>query len=92
MVILSVAMMEILVFGEPSIFCSLRHMLSAGDFASVNAMRAMQKPPKCLCNTYGPTECTTLATALLVTDEELKRDRISIGRGDHPNSIFELFG
>ncbi|KAJ5293245.1 uncharacterized protein N7443_009198 [Penicillium atrosanguineum] len=78
--ILSVALMEILVFGDPSIFQSLRHVLSAGDVASVKAMRAMCKPLKCLWNTYGPTECTTLATAMLVTEEELKWERISIGR------------
>ncbi|KAJ5670075.1 NRPS-like protein biosynthetic cluster [Penicillium maclennaniae] len=79
---LSVALMEILVFGDPSIFENLRHVLSAGDVASVKAMRAMCKPPKYLWNTYGPTECTTLTTAMLVIEEELKRDRISIGRPD----------
>ncbi|KAI2788221.1 hypothetical protein POX_e06234 [Penicillium oxalicum] len=79
-IMLPVALMEILVFGEPSIFQSLRHVMSAGDVASVKAMRAMCKPPKYLWNTYGPTECTTLATAMLVSEEELKQDRISIGR------------
>jgi amino acid adenylation domain-containing protein/thioester reductase-like protein len=89
-IILSVALMELLVFGEPSIFSSLRHVLSAGDVASVKAMRAMRKPPKCLWNTYGPTECTTLATALLVTDEELKRERISIGRAVGDMKVYLL--
>ncbi|KAJ6113863.1 NRPS-like protein biosynthetic cluster [Penicillium sp. IBT 18751x] len=87
---LSVALMEILVFGDPSIFENLRHVLSAGDVASVKAMRAMCKPPKYLWNTYGPTECTTLATAMLVTEEELKRDRISIGRPVGDMKVFLL--
>ncbi|KAJ5474949.1 NRPS-like protein biosynthetic cluster [Penicillium sp. IBT 31633x] len=87
---LSVALMEILVFEEPSIFQSLRHVLSAGDIASVKAMRTLCKPPKCLWNTYGPTECTTLATALLVTDEELKRDRIGIGRAIGDMKVYLL--
>ncbi|KAJ5776442.1 NRPS-like protein biosynthetic cluster [Penicillium nucicola] len=87
---LSVALMEILVFEEPSIFQSLRHVLSAGDVASVKAMRTLCKPPEYLWNTYGPTECTTLASALLVTDEELERDRISIGRAVGDMEIYLL--
>jgi amino acid adenylation domain-containing protein/thioester reductase-like protein len=87
---LSVALMEVLVFGEPSIFQGLRHVMSAGDVASVKAMRAMCKPPKYLWNTYGPTECTTLATAMLVTEQELKQDRISIGRAVGNMSIYLL--
>jgi non-ribosomal peptide synthetase component F len=43
---LSVALMEILVFEEPSIFQSLPHVMSAGDIASVKVMRALCKPPK----------------------------------------------
>jgi thioester reductase-like protein len=87
---LSVALMEVLVFEEPSIFQSLRHVLSAGDVASVKAMRTLCKPPKYLWNTYGPTECTTITSALLVSDEELKRDRISIGRAVGDMKIYLL--
>ncbi|GFF61022.1 linear gramicidin synthase subunit D [Aspergillus udagawae] len=88
--ILSVALMETLVFGDPSIFCNLKHVLSAGDVASVKAMRAMCPRPENIWNTYGPTECTTLATALLVTEEELKRDRISIGRAVGDMKVYLL--
>ncbi|PWY67643.1 putative NRPS-like enzyme [Aspergillus sclerotioniger CBS 115572] len=62
-------------------FHTLKHVLTAGDVANVRAMREVLEhaPPAHLWNTYGPTECTTLATMLEVTLEETKRDRIGIG-------------
>ncbi|KAJ5480266.1 hypothetical protein N7530_005775 [Penicillium desertorum] len=76
------ALFQIIAFADPSAFSSLRHVFSGGDVANVRAMRTVldNGPPQHLWNTYGPTECTTLATMVEVTMEESSRERISIGR------------
>ncbi|KZN84094.1 Linear gramicidin synthase subunit D [Penicillium chrysogenum] len=76
------ALFQIIAFADPSAFSSLRHVFNGGDVANVRAMRTVldNGPPQYLWNTYGPTECTTLATMVEVTIEEASRERISIGR------------
>ncbi|RAK95228.1 non-ribosomal peptide synthetase [Aspergillus ibericus CBS 121593] len=70
-----------LVASDRGAFQTLKHVLTAGDVANVQVMRHVleHSPPEHLWNTYGPTECTTLATMVEVTREETTRDRIGIG-------------
>ncbi|TAQ89653.1 hypothetical protein B7494_g2007 [Chlorociboria aeruginascens] len=90
--IMTAALFEIIASTSPSTFHNLRHVLTAGDIANKRAMRSVLKsdPPEHLWNTYGPTECTTLATMFQVTLEETGRDRISIGHAIGEMQIYLL--
>ncbi|KAJ5936191.1 NRPS-like enzyme [Penicillium verhagenii] len=91
--ILMAALFEITVFASPDAYRSLRHVLTAGDIANVQAMRRVLEsggPPQHLWNTYGPTECTNLATLYEVTAPETRRDRISIGRAVGDMEVYLL--
>ncbi|KAE8346829.1 hypothetical protein BDV24DRAFT_175674 [Aspergillus arachidicola] len=81
-IIITAALFETIVFTSPGAFESLHHVLTAGDVANPRAMRNVLEtgPPQHLWNTYGPTECTTLATMFDVTLQETHRERISIGQ------------
>ncbi|KAF5684079.1 nonribosomal peptide synthetase [Fusarium denticulatum] len=79
--IMPAALFHIVAKSSPDSFHCLRHLLTAGDVANKTAMRAVleHNPPQHLWNTYGPTECTTLATMQEVDLKETLRDRIGIG-------------
>ncbi|KAF5644872.1 nonribosomal peptide synthetase [Fusarium sp. NRRL 25303] len=87
--IMPAALFHIIAKSSPDSFHSLRHLLTAGDVANKTAMRAVleHSPPQHLWNTYGPTECTTLATMQEVDVKETLRDRIGIG---HPVGQMEI--
>ncbi|KAJ5964445.1 NRPS-like enzyme [Penicillium vulpinum] len=80
-VIFPTALFNITVSVLPSSFQGLRHVLVAGEAASVRAMRSVlnSQPPQHLWNAYGPTEGTTMVTMFEVTSTEAQRDHISIG-------------
>jgi amino acid adenylation domain-containing protein/thioester reductase-like protein len=91
--ILMAALFEVTAFASPDTYRSLRHVLTAGDVANAQAMRRVLEsdgPPQHLWNTYGPTECTTLATMYEVTMPETRGDRISIGRAVGDMEVFLL--
>ncbi|KAH7255075.1 putative NRPS-like enzyme [Fusarium redolens] len=79
--IMPAALFHIVATSSPDSFHCLRHLLTAGDVANKTAMRAVleHNPPQHLWNTYGPTECTTLATMREVDMKETLRDRVGIG-------------
>ncbi|GLA78715.1 hypothetical protein CBS63078_11146 [Aspergillus niger] len=90
--IITASLFQIVSTRDPSAFASLRHVLTAGDVASVRAMKMVLEhgAPQHLWNTYGPTECTTLATMFEVTSTETERDRISIGGAVGDMEVFLL--
>lgn len=75
------ALFNIIASVSPGCFRSLRHVLVGGENANAQAMRSVLKtaPPQHLWNTYGPTECTTMATMFEVKEENVYRSRIGIG-------------
>ncbi|KAH8431109.1 uncharacterized protein LDX57_008770 [Aspergillus melleus] len=91
-IIMTAALCEIIAFASPETFKTLRHVITAGDVANVQAMRRIldNGPPNHLWNVYGPTECTTFVTAMEVLPEEAQRDRISIGRPVGESRIYLL--
>ncbi|KAL3475860.1 acetyl-CoA synthetase-like protein [Aspergillus californicus] len=78
---ITAALVGVIVSVSPGTFKGLRHVLSGGDVAQVKAMRGILDagPPDHLWNTYGPTECVTLATMCEITRGEVDRGRIGIG-------------
>lgn len=90
--IMTAALFEIIVSVSPSTFHTLRHVLTAGDVANKRAMQKVLEsaPPNHLWNTYGPTECTTLATMFEITIQETSRDRISVGSAVGDMQVFLL--
>ncbi|KAK1150048.1 hypothetical protein N8T08_003606 [Aspergillus melleus] len=91
-IIMTAALFEIIAFASPETFQTLRHVITGGDVANVQAMSGIldNGPPNHLWNVYGPTECTTFVTAMEVLPEEAQRDRISIGRPVGESSIYLL--
>lgn len=66
----------------PSAFQSVRHVVSAGESPSPQAMQKVLSsdgPPENLWNGYGPTETTCLSTLQRVTLEEAECGPISAG-------------
>ncbi|PFH61328.1 hypothetical protein XA68_17630 [Ophiocordyceps unilateralis] len=80
-IMIPTALFNIIASVSPHTFQSLRHVLVAGEAASIPAMRSVleSQPPQHLWNAYGPTEGTTMVTMFEVTLEEIERRRISIG-------------
>lgn len=91
-VIITASLFQITVSRNPKTFSSMRHVLTAGDVANVQAMRSVlsQGPPLHLWNTYGPTECTTLTTMGEVTDQEVQNERVSIGHAVGDMEVYLL--
>ena len=67
---------------RPSLFQSLKTVLSGGDIVSPAAARAAMAaaPGLLVVNCYGPTETTTLVTTHPVVAADLDAERIPIGR------------
>ncbi|KLP13113.1 AM-toxin synthetase (AMT) [Fusarium fujikuroi] len=80
--IMPAALFHIIAKSSPDSFHSLQHLLTASDVANKIAIRAVleHSPQQHLWNTYGPTECTTLATMQEVDVKETLRDRIGHSR------------
>lgn len=71
----------------PDAFRGVRHLLTGGEVANVYAFRTalLHSAPDNLRHVYGPTECTTFATSMRVTLDDLPADgRLGIGQAiDH---------
>lgn len=66
---------------DPAIFASLSQLLVGGDVMGVSQARSVAENLACtLVNGYGPTECTTFATAHRVTAVPADQARVPIGR------------
>lgn len=91
-IFITAALFRITVSACPSAFSSLRHVLMGGDVANVQAIRSVFEhgPPQHLWNTYGPTECTTLATMHEVTRADADSEQIPVGRPVGDMEIFLL--
>jgi len=66
---------------RPNAFASLDTLLFGGERADPYAVRAVLAAggPRRLLNVYGPTECTTFATAYLVVRSQVRHESIPIG-------------
>ncbi|EAU38566.1 predicted protein [Aspergillus terreus NIH2624] len=91
-IFITAALFRITVSACPSAFSSLRHVLMGGDVANVQAIRSVFEhgPPQHLWNTYGPTECTTLAMMHEVTRADADSEQIPVGRPVGDMEIFLL--
>ncbi|CAI7652281.1 unnamed protein product [Penicillium viridicatum] len=81
-VILPCALFTAVSASAPSAFQSLRHVVSAGESPSSQAMRRVLSsdgPPGNLWNGYGPTETTCLSTLHRVALQETESESISAG-------------
>ncbi len=81
--LLTTALFELLAAWDGGIFGGLRRLLVGGDVVNPQWMRRVLtsgQAPERLLHVYGPTECTTLATAYLVTRVPEDAARIPIGR------------
>ncbi len=67
---------------EPTIFAPLENLLVGGDTLSVRHIRKVKEvnPHLRVVNGYGPTENTTFSTTHVVTEADLRLERIPIGR------------
>lgn len=66
---------------NPRIFASVSQLLVGGDVMAVSKARSVAAlPGVTLVNGYGPTECTTFATAQLVGSLPPDAQRVPIGR------------
>ncbi|PYI27843.1 putative NRPS-like enzyme [Aspergillus indologenus CBS 114.80] len=76
------AVFEIIALSAPGTYSDLRHVLTGGNVANSKALLAVlaDRPPGFVWNTYGPTECTNMSTMHLVTENEVHRRAVSIGR------------
>ncbi|MEU5552254.1 amino acid adenylation domain-containing protein [Micromonospora sp. NPDC047793] len=67
---------------DPAIFDRLGHLVVGGSALSVQHLAKVRGvcPGLRITNGYGPTENTTFSTTYQVRDEDLRRERIPIGR------------
>jgi amino acid adenylation domain-containing protein len=67
---------------SPSVFSGVGHLLTGGEAADPALVRRVLQagPPRRLTHMYGPTECTTFATAQVIDDESISGARVPIGR------------
>lgn len=71
---------------DPAMFGSLRSLAVGGEPVRPHTIRAVMEsahPPGEVLDVYGPTECTTYATASRVEAADLDGERLSIGRALH---------
>jgi thioesterase domain-containing protein/acyl carrier protein len=68
-VFLTTALFNVVAREEPTAFAPLREVLFGGEACDPNSVARILEtgPPRRLLHVYGPTECTTFATAHLVT-------------------------
>jgi amino acid adenylation domain-containing protein/thioester reductase-like protein len=74
------------------VFCRLRYLLVGGDALEPSTIRHVLRhcPPACLLNVYGPTECTTFATAHHIVSVGEDARSIPIGRPIANGTIYIL--
>ena len=67
--------------GDPATFAGVRQLLVGGDVMGASQARSVAAIPGCtLVNGYGPTECTTFATAHRVAPVPANEQKVPIGR------------
>ncbi|MYV66561.1 AMP-binding protein, partial [Streptomyces sp. SID2131] len=78
------SMLALVVAASPGPSADLRLVLTTGEALTAplaDAARALGAPGRLrLVNQYGPTECTNTTTYHVVTDEDVARGRVPIGR------------
>ncbi|MFF3847788.1 amino acid adenylation domain-containing protein [Streptomyces sp. NPDC002328] len=78
------SMLALVVAASPGPSADLRLVLTTGEALTAplaDAARALGVPDRLrLVNQYGPTECTNTTTYHVVTDEDVARGRVPIGR------------
>ncbi len=89
---LTAGLFQHLAAGRPSLFRTVKTVLSGGDVVSPAAVRAAwaAAPDLRVINAYGPTETTTLVTAHVVTEADVMRERLPIGRPIRGTSVHIL--
>ncbi|HVG64400.1 MAG TPA: amino acid adenylation domain-containing protein [Hyalangium sp.] len=71
---------------------SVRHILAAGDVLSAPHSRRMVDLGVTVTNVYGPTECTTFATAHRMEPHSLVEDPVPLGRPISNTTVYVLDG
>jgi amino acid adenylation domain-containing protein len=71
---------------------SARHILAAGDVLSAPHSRRMVDLGVTVTNAYGPTECTTFATAHRMEPHSLVEDPVPLGRPISNTTVYVLDG
>ncbi|WP_405192948.1 non-ribosomal peptide synthetase [Streptomyces anulatus] len=77
---------------DPRIFASLRHLSIAGSALSVRHTAAVVEacPDVKIINGYGPTENTVFSTTHTIRPEDLRGDRVPIGRAVGHSTAYVL--
>jgi amino acid adenylation domain-containing protein len=80
--VMSTGLFNQLSIGDPGMFSSVRELIVGGDVMGTRQARSVASLPGCtLSNGYGPTECTTFATAYRLPRGDPDWQRVPIG---HP--------
>ncbi|KAF4505824.1 hypothetical protein G6O67_007735 [Ophiocordyceps sinensis] len=79
---ITAALFQVIALACPTAFSHMKTLIVGGESPSVNACGAVLKngPPGRLVNGYGPTECSILSMAHLITSEDVERGHLPIGK------------